>query len=149
MSDSQIAEYVGVNDKTVGKYREELESSSELPKIDNRTVTRGKSTYQQNTTNIGGSKARDPEPEEEPDARRKAGDTLGLMKERGELAERGRPEKKSQAATFTTLDDLGLTRSQSSRYQQEASVSEADYTFLVVDRVEARFRKIFSLQSNC
>ncbi len=54
------------------------------------------------------------------DARRKAGDSLRLMKERGELAE-GRRPKLSQAA-IVTLDSLDLTLSQSSRYQQEASV---------------------------
>jgi hypothetical protein len=58
------------------------------------------------------------------DARRKAGDTLRVMKERGELAE-GRI-KLSQHARVT-LDDLGLTYSQSSRYQQEASVPEDAY----------------------
>ncbi len=50
-----------------------------------------------------------------------AGETLGVMKERGELAERGlnRHTKMSQPGT-STLEDLGLTRNQSSRYQQEA-----------------------------
>ena len=45
-----------------------------------------------------------------------------MMQERGELATKqdGRPEV-SQPATLT-LDDLGVTRSESSRYQLEASV---------------------------
>jgi hypothetical protein len=42
-----------------------------------------------------------------------------LMKQWRELAEKGRPEKMSHAATFTTLVEIGLTRSQSSRHQQE------------------------------
>ena len=52
---------------------------------------------------------------------RKAGKAIQMMQERGELATKGRPEQMSQPATFS-LDDLGLTRSQSSRYQPEASV---------------------------
>ena len=46
------------------------------------------------------------------------GETLKLMKKRGELRE-GNP-KLSQAGTVVTLEDIGLTRNQSSRYQQEA-----------------------------
>ncbi len=46
--------------------------------------------------------------------------TSDSPKERGELAE-GRPEKRSQPATVS-LDDLGLTKSQSSRYQAEAAI---------------------------
>ena len=59
------------------------------------------------------------------DARRKAGNTLKEMMERGELAKPGK-SKMSQRATFT-LEDLGLTRNQSSRYQQEASVPQEAY----------------------
>lgn len=54
-SDSEIARHVGCSDKTVGKYRKELESSSEIPKIENRTVTRNGVEYTQSTSNIGGS----------------------------------------------------------------------------------------------
>ncbi len=54
LSDSQIAEHVGVNDKTVGRYRAELEATSELPKIDTRTVKRGDQEYKIDTANIGG-----------------------------------------------------------------------------------------------
>lgn len=32
MSDSQIGEYLGISDKTVAKYRREMESTSEIPK---------------------------------------------------------------------------------------------------------------------
>jgi uncharacterized protein YjiS (DUF1127 family) len=76
------------------------------------------------------------------DARRKAGETIRLMKERGELAERGRDRKEmSQAATFK-LDDIGLTRSQSSRYQQEASVPEEVYRDWVAAIVESDAREL-------
>lgn len=41
--------------------------------------------------------------------------------ERGERATKGRPEKTSNDATFSpTLSDMGLTRDESSRYQQLA-----------------------------
>jgi len=56
------------------------------------------------------------------DARRKTGATLKAMRDRGELAERGRKQI-SQRAIFT-LDDLDLTLSDSSRYQLEASVPQ-------------------------
>lgn len=52
-SDWQIAEHCGVDQKTAWKYRHELESSKEIPKIDTRTVTRNGKTYEQNTANIG------------------------------------------------------------------------------------------------
>ena len=64
------------------------------------------------------------------DARRKAGETLVAMKERGELAEN--QHCRSQNAT-STLDDLGLTKSQSSRYHQEASIPEDVYAPWVAD----------------
>jgi len=59
------------------------------------------------------------------DARRKTGATLKAMRDRGELAERGRKQI-SQRAIFT-LDDLDLTLSDSSRYQLEASVPQKQY----------------------
>ena len=50
-----------------------------------------------------------------------SGDTIRAMKERGELAERGdNQHTRTSQPAITTLSDLGLTRSQSSRYQQEA-----------------------------
>jgi hypothetical protein len=62
------------------------------------------------------------------DARRKAGETLQTMKKRGELAtkESGRPKKVSHAGIHT-LDDLGLTLNQASRYQMESSVPDSVY----------------------
>lgn len=60
------------------------------------------------------------------DARRKAGQTLKLMKDRGELADQKDGRKAYHAGTLT-LDDLGLTRNQSSRYQIEASVPDDLY----------------------
>jgi hypothetical protein len=74
------------------------------------------------------------------DARRKAGETIRLMKERGELAERvGR--NGSQPGTHS-LDDLGLTKNQSSRYQQEASVPDEVYRDWVAAIVESDAREL-------
>jgi hypothetical protein len=54
LSNIKIAEHVGVNDKTVASIRREMELSSEIPKIENRTVVRNNHTsYQQNTNMIG------------------------------------------------------------------------------------------------
>lgn len=50
LSDVQIAAHVGVNDKTVAKYRAELESTSEIPKSDERTGRDGRTT---DTAKIG------------------------------------------------------------------------------------------------
>lgn len=55
LSDRAIAKHVGVDQKTVGTWRAKL--SEELPKIDKRTVTRNGATYEQNTSNIGKSRA--------------------------------------------------------------------------------------------
>jgi hypothetical protein len=57
LSDRKIAEHVGVDHKTVAKYRGQLESSGEIPQIEEREVSRGGVTYEQNTTNIGKSPA--------------------------------------------------------------------------------------------
>jgi len=42
MSDVRIAEHVGVSDKTVAKYRAELEERSEIPNVGTRTDTKGR-----------------------------------------------------------------------------------------------------------
>lgn len=53
------------------------------------------------------------------DHRHRGGPQRGVyaILERGELAERGRPQKTSHGGIFSTLADIGLTLSQSSRYQ--------------------------------
>ena len=38
MSDTQIAQHVGVSDKTIAKYREELQASLEVPKMSDRQI---------------------------------------------------------------------------------------------------------------
>lgn len=65
-SDTAIAKHVGVDQKTVLGWREKLELSKEIPKIETRTVSRGDSTYQQNTANIVGRKPLTPPKEAEP-----------------------------------------------------------------------------------
>ncbi len=56
------------------------------------------------------------------EAQARAGELLRRMRERGERVRRGSPGMKSQPAT--SLDDLGVTRSESSRWQQVAAVPE-------------------------
>lgn len=53
MSNSAIARHVGVDEATVRNWRTRLVASSEIPKIDTRTVSRQGSTYQQRITRIG------------------------------------------------------------------------------------------------
>jgi protein gp37 len=55
------------------------------------------------------------------EAQAKAGEILREMRERGDRAEQGGDRAKSQAAT---LDDLGVTKSDSSRWQRVADVPE-------------------------
>jgi hypothetical protein len=55
LSDREIARHLGVHGTTVGKYRAEMVSSAEIQQIEDRTVSRGDSTYKQDTTNIGNS----------------------------------------------------------------------------------------------
>lgn len=57
-------------------------------------------------------------------AQRKAGETLIVMKARGELAD-GKPQPSQPGRV--TLGDLEITYNRSSRYQQAASVPEAQY----------------------
>jgi len=51
-SDREIARHVGVTDKTIGKYRAEMEAGAEIPHLASRTGRDGK-TYPRNTSNIG------------------------------------------------------------------------------------------------
>ncbi len=53
VSDTGIAEHVGVNDKTVAKYRDELQATSEIPKSDIREGRDGRTI---DTSNIGKGK---------------------------------------------------------------------------------------------
>ncbi len=69
LSNSAIARHVGVDEATVRNWRTRLAASSEIPKIDTRTVSRQGSTYKQRTTRIGrrsrtNASAPDPEPSE-------------------------------------------------------------------------------------
>ena len=53
MSNYAIARHVGVDEATVRNWRAKLAASSEIPKMDTRTVSRQGTTYQQRTTQIG------------------------------------------------------------------------------------------------
>lgn len=57
-SDRDIGLHVGVTHPTVAKYRSELAASGKIFQMRPRTVTRGDTTYQQDTTNIGTSNKR-------------------------------------------------------------------------------------------
>lgn len=72
-------------------------------------------------------------------AERKAGEMLGEMDRRRPAD--GRPEKVLHDATLIeppTLGDLGITRSQSSRWQQVASIPEPEFEKYVHRAVDAR-----------
>ena len=56
-------------------------------------------------------------------AERKAGELLKETAETGERATEGRPQKQSHAAT---ISELGINKSQSARWQQEAGLSKRD-----------------------
>jgi hypothetical protein len=57
-------------------------------------------------------------------AERKAGQLLTKMKESGERADKGQPKVTS---TETTLNDLGITRDQSSQWQRLGAISQRDF----------------------
>jgi len=61
-------------------------------------------------------------------AERRAGQMLADMRERGEREGGGRPEKRSHGATVfaspTTLSEIGVTKTQSSRWQQLARLDD-------------------------
>ena len=58
LSNRELGRHCGVNDKTVAKYRKELEASAEIPQMDEREVTRNGKTFVQKTGRIG-AKSRD------------------------------------------------------------------------------------------
>lgn len=62
MSNREIARHVGVDEGTVRNYREQLEATAEIPQIAKRAVTRGGSTYTQNTARIGANQPARPQP---------------------------------------------------------------------------------------
>ncbi|MGC8761939.1 MAG: hypothetical protein ACP5VC_18450 [Bryobacteraceae bacterium] len=66
LSNSAIARHVGVDEATVRNWRAKLAASSEIPKIDTRTVSRRGSTYQQQTTQIGRRRMKDSPPDARP-----------------------------------------------------------------------------------
>jgi hypothetical protein len=63
-SDREIGRHCGVDHKTVGRIRAEMEASGEIPRITARTVTRNGVTYQQETAGISAA-ANDEVPEED------------------------------------------------------------------------------------
>ncbi len=68
-------------------------------------------------------------------AERRIGLLIVEMQEAGELRSQndGRENKCTTPVHISTLEDLGLSRNQSSRYQREAALSEDDFEKLVAD----------------
>lgn len=64
LSDSAIAKHIGVHHDTVREWRSKLEASCGIRKIEERTVTRNGTTYQQNTANIGRREPSEPKASE-------------------------------------------------------------------------------------
>lgn len=60
-------------------------------------------------------------------AERRAGELLAEMAERRERQGDGRPSKQSQVATVSKLSDLGVTKTQSSRWQKLAKLDEDEF----------------------
>ncbi|GAB4437490.1 MAG: hypothetical protein Kow0031_19300 [Anaerolineae bacterium] len=63
-SDREIGRHCGVDHKTVGRIRAELEASGEISRITERTVTRNGVTYQQETAGISAAEADETSPSE-------------------------------------------------------------------------------------
>ncbi len=53
LTNREIARHCGVDHKTVGKIRQELEEIGEIDRVDKRTVVRGDQVYEQDTGQIG------------------------------------------------------------------------------------------------
>ncbi|MCP4406853.1 MAG: hypothetical protein GY807_03675, partial [Gammaproteobacteria bacterium] len=80
LSNREIARHCGVNDKTVGKIRRELEVTAEIPQLDKRTVTKADGrTYKIDTRNIGSNELNEAKkemlPKDEPVSRVQPADT--------------------------------------------------------------------------
>ncbi len=69
-------------------------------------------------------------------AERRIGTLITNMQDAGELAERGDMETQRRDGVSHCLEDLGLTRKQSSRHQREASLPEERFEALVQKCVE-------------
>jgi hypothetical protein len=80
LSDRELGRHLGVHGTTVGRYRAEMESSAAIQQIDQRTVTRGDSTYQQDTSNIGTNPGPRAKPPTLPPAARPGGNSPRPMK---------------------------------------------------------------------
>ena len=64
-------------------------------------------------------------------AERRVGRLVSEMQESGLLADKGKPNPK--CTTLVHLEDVGLTRNQSSRYQREAKLPDAGFEALVAE----------------
>jgi hypothetical protein len=78
-------------------------------------------------------------------AERGAGRLLAEMKERGERADKGQPKVMSRA---TTLNDLGVTRSESSKWQKLAAIPEEKFERTIADHGNGFLRTAFSSKTD-
>ena len=67
-------------------------------------------------------------------AERKAGQLLKEMEKAGQRKTRGGDRAKSHDATLPALEDIGISKTQSSRWQKEAELPEADFKGLVAEK---------------
>ncbi len=65
ISNRELARHCGIDHKTVGRIRAELEAAGDIPPVTERTVTRAGVTYQQETAGISG---REPAAEDQDEA---------------------------------------------------------------------------------
>ncbi|MBI4905144.1 MAG: ParB/RepB/Spo0J family partition protein [Acidobacteria bacterium] len=103
-SDRQIARHVGVDQKTVTNWRQQLEASEEIPQIAARTANRKGKTYTQDTSTIGQSnrkRRRAP--------RRTPGAAAEPVEHKDESADPAAPARSARSQRVDRLARLTLT----------------------------------------
>ena len=129
LSNCAIARHVGVDEATVRNWRAKLAASSEIPKIDTRTVSRQGSTYQQRTAQIGRGRRAKPsslntEPSEPARGSHNQGDLLRAV---AELAD-------------CEADPAGFVRDVLARPDREQTLAQLEkaHEFLTLSLAEIR-----------
>lgn len=137
LSDTKLAEHVGVTDKTVAKYRDKLETSSEIPKIDTREVTRGGVTYEQKTSAIGKS------PKQVVEVQVGENIHIGEVTDCGVVVSKTPDRKISGGITF---DREELTSESKDAFGSE-SPEELNLVFQIVEGFKAQRQKLSSIKT--
>lgn len=131
MSNREIAKHLGVDDKTIGKYREEMERAAQIPQVRERTGGDGK-TYTQPETNYAEvwrleSHVRDAHKIEHGMFDRKTGCELlrRTAKERsGDLWRMSDKRIRAAGLTYRTLDLVQAMNNVA--YQEEAKIAQPE-----------------------